>query len=189
MATAKVAEEVKGEESKDEESKGEKVKSKLDDSQKNLINFIFDMKLIKQSIVSVGYDTEKLPLGELDKETVQQGYRYLREIEAVLNGTSRGDLTDLSIKFYTHIPHSFKSKKLSSLVINTKDLLQQKLDLIQNLIDIKTAHQILNSDAKDSKQSIIDSNYDKLKCDITTLKQGSDEYKLVEEFLDNTRGY
>lgn len=47
MATAKVAEEVKGEESKDEESKGEKAKSKLDDSQKNLINFIFDMKLIK----------------------------------------------------------------------------------------------------------------------------------------------
>lgn len=32
MATAKVAEEVKGEESKDEESKGEKANSKLDDS-------------------------------------------------------------------------------------------------------------------------------------------------------------
>jgi poly [ADP-ribose] polymerase 2/3/4 len=66
MATAKpVEEEKKGEESKDEENK-----SKLDDSLQNLINFIFDMKLIKQSIVSVGYDVDKLPLGELDKETV-----------------------------------------------------------------------------------------------------------------------
>jgi hypothetical protein len=41
----------------------------LDESLKNLINFIYDMKLIKQSVVSIGYDADKLPLGELDKET------------------------------------------------------------------------------------------------------------------------
>lgn len=108
MAGAKPDEEVKGEESKDEDSKGGKTKSKLDDSLQSLINFIFDMKLIKQSIVSIGYDAERLPLGQLDKETVMQGYRYLREIESVLNGNKSGDLTDLSSKFYTHIPHSFK---------------------------------------------------------------------------------
>jgi poly [ADP-ribose] polymerase len=73
MAAAKV-EEVKGEESKDEESKGDKAKSKLDEPLKNLINFIYDMKLIKQSVVSIGYDADKLPLGELDKETVDKGY-------------------------------------------------------------------------------------------------------------------
>jgi hypothetical protein len=28
-----------------------------------------------------------------------------------------------------------------------------------------------------------------LKCDITTLKPGSDEYNLVAEYLENTRGY
>jgi Poly(ADP-ribose) polymerase catalytic domain len=27
-----------------------------------------------------------------------------------------------------------------------------------------------------------------LKCEITTLKQGSDEYNMVAEYLDNTRG-
>jgi poly [ADP-ribose] polymerase 2/3/4 len=46
----------------------------LDESLKNLINFIYDMKLIKQSVVSIGYDADKLPLGELDKETVDKGY-------------------------------------------------------------------------------------------------------------------
>ena len=75
------------------------------------------------------------------------------------------------------------------MVINTKDLLQKKLDLIQNLIDIKTAHQLFNSDVKDSTFNIIDDNYAKLKCDMSTLKQGSEEYKMVAEFLENTRGY
>ena len=81
------------------------------------------MKLIKQSIVSIGYDADRLPLGQLDKETVMEGYRYLREIEQVLNGTKRGDLAELSSKFYTFIPHSFKKKSLTDFIIRSKDIL------------------------------------------------------------------
>ena len=94
-----------------------------------------------------------------------------------------GDLASLSSKFYTHIPHKFKTKKLSDYIIYTKEMLQEKLDLIQILIDIKTADQMLNSNVKNSKSNIIDDNYAKLNCDLTTLKQSSDEYKLVAEFL------
>jgi len=48
------------------------------------MNFIFDMNLIEQSVIQVGYDVKRLPLGQLDKETVLEGYKYLREIELVL---------------------------------------------------------------------------------------------------------
>lgn len=164
MANAEPAEEVKG-----EESKGGKSKSKLDDPLQKLISFIFDMNLIKQSIVSIGYDADKLPLGQLDKETVLEGYKYLREIEKILKSGKSGDLAALSSKFYTHIPHKFKTKKLSDYIINTKEMLQEKVDLIQNLIEIKTAHKMLNSKVKDSKSNIIDDNYAKLNCDMTTL--------------------
>ncbi len=58
----------------------------------SLISFIFDMKLIEKSVVQVGYDAQRLPLGQLDQETVLEGYKYLREIEQVLNGTKQGDL-------------------------------------------------------------------------------------------------
>jgi hypothetical protein len=34
---------------------------------------------------------------------------------------------------------------------------------------------------------VIDENYGKLNCEITTLEDKSDEYKLVSEFLDNTK--
>ncbi len=98
----------------------------------------------------------------------------------------------MSSKFYTYIPHNFRTKNLSGFIIDNKNVLQAKLDLIQNLIDIKIAHQMMNPEVKDTigpKISVIDENYAKLKCDMSTLQESSDEYKLVAEFLENTRGH
>jgi poly [ADP-ribose] polymerase len=57
------------------------VASKHDDSVQNLINFIFDQKLMEESVVSMNYDIKKLPLGELSKETILKGYQILSQIE------------------------------------------------------------------------------------------------------------
>ena len=62
---------------------------------------------MEKSVVSVGYDINKMPLGELSKETVLKGYRILRDIENVISGKNKGDLTDLSSQFYSNIPHNF----------------------------------------------------------------------------------
>jgi poly [ADP-ribose] polymerase len=82
------------------------------------------MNLIEQSVVQIGYDVKRLPLGQLDKETVLEGYKYLREIEQVLQGKKKGDLADLSSKFYTYIPHNFSMKKMSNFTINTIEILK-----------------------------------------------------------------
>ena len=57
----------KKEEKKSGKSKGkkEKVKSKLDARLQNLINLIFDMKMINNQIKEIGYDAKKMPLGKL----------------------------------------------------------------------------------------------------------------------------
>ena len=57
--------EVKLEEKKNVKNDDKKTvpKSKLDDNLQALISFIFDMKLIEQSVVQVGYDPKRLPLG------------------------------------------------------------------------------------------------------------------------------
>ena len=46
-----------------------------------LVNFFFDKNLMETSMVSVNVDVKKMPLGELSKETVLQGYKILRELE------------------------------------------------------------------------------------------------------------
>ena len=120
-----------------------------------------------------------------------EGYKYLREIEKVLSGKAKGDLADLSSKFYTYIPHNFSMKHMSNFTIKTHEILKQKLDLIQNLIDIKIAATMIEEkkDLKGPKVNMIDQNYAKLNCDIKTLDEKSAEYKLIEEFLNNTKDH
>ena len=98
---------------------------------------IFDLDLIEKSVVEVGYDVKKLPLGTLSKETVKEGYRYLREIEKILKKKGKGGasgesaaLAELTNMFYTFIPHNFGFKNMSNFVINSVDKLKEKLDLI-----------------------------------------------------------
>jgi hypothetical protein len=50
---------------------------------------------MEQAVAANGYDIKKLPLGDLSKETIQQGYRVLSEIEKVINKKSTDSLQDL----------------------------------------------------------------------------------------------
>ena len=68
---------------KDKAKKG--IASKLDPKVQDLINFIFDMKLIKQNILKIGYDLKKLLLWKLSKDTLTKWYSALKEIEKKLN--------------------------------------------------------------------------------------------------------
>jgi len=73
--------------------------------------------------------------------------------------------------------------------INTMQKLQDKLDLIQNLTDIKIMYNIINP-ADIIKEAAyinkIDNNYSKLNCGLQTLIPSSDEYVIVNEYLNNS---
>jgi poly [ADP-ribose] polymerase len=141
-------------------------------------------------VIKIGFDVKRMPLGQLDKETVLEGYKYLREIEKVLNGKSKGDLAELSSKFYTYIPHNFSMKHMSNFTIKTLEMLKEKIDLIQNLLDIKIAHKIVKAKKEGKKKeetNPLDDKYDALNCDLTTVADGTEERKMVETYLDNTK--
>lgn len=171
-----------------------KVPSKLDETVQGLIKFIFDEKLMEESVVKVGYDIKRMPLGELSKETVLKGYQILRDIEAVLEGKSKGNLSDLSSDFYTNIPHNFGMKHMSNFTINTKEKLKEKLDLITNLVDIQVATNIVklskkkndDADSKAPKVNKLDQCFDQLKCNVRTMKQEEAEFKMINTYIQNT---
>ena len=166
-------------------------KSKLEPEVESLIRFIFDDYLIQQSVIQIGYDVKRLPLGQLDRETVLEGYKYLSKIELVLSGKDNGDLAELSSKFFTYIPHNFSMKNMSNFIIDTHAKLKEKLDLIQNLVDINIGKNLLNEMMKykdeESKENPIDQKYDALNCKISVVKKDSEERKMVETYLDNTK--
>ena len=87
--------------------------SKLDENVADFIRMIFNKKMMEESVVKIGYDIKRLPLGELSSETVLEGYKILRNIELVLAKKSTMSLSDLSSQFYTFVPHNFGMAKMS----------------------------------------------------------------------------
>ena len=71
--------------------------------------------MMEDSIVSVNVDLQKMPLGELSKETVIRGYSILRKLEDAIKAESRSEFTQLSSQFYTVIPHNFGMKRMDRL--------------------------------------------------------------------------
>jgi poly [ADP-ribose] polymerase 2/3/4 len=53
---------------------GEMAPSKLDTNVQDFVKLIFNKKLMEESVVKIGYDVKKMPLGELSKDTVLKGY-------------------------------------------------------------------------------------------------------------------
>lgn len=70
--------------------------SKLNENVAELIKMIFNKKMMEESVVKIGYDVKRLPLGELSSETVLEGFRILRNIELVIAKKSKMSLQDLS---------------------------------------------------------------------------------------------
>lgn len=55
--------------------------STLQENVQDFVKLIYNTKMMEQSVVNIGYDVKKMPLGELSKETVLKGYQILRAIE------------------------------------------------------------------------------------------------------------
>ena len=132
------------------------------------------------------------------------GYSYLRQIEAILNEIKSGrtapkktkQLSDLSGKFYTFIPHDFGRAKMSNFIIDTHDKLKSKMDLVSSLIDIKTAFEVAGHSKRWSgdkgsgrtmkkilEENPMDSDYNTLHCAMDPLDPSSKDYKMIATYI------
>ena len=162
-----------------------KNKSKLSDEVQDLMKFIFDMKQIEKSVVKVGFNVKKLPLGKLSKETIKNGYTALKKIEKALKKKNKQELSELSSEFYTYIPHDFGFQKMSNFIIDNKDKLKEKLDLVQTLGDIQITAEIDKEVAdQDDELHELDAKYKRLNCKIEPLSKSSKEYKTLIQTLN-----
>jgi poly [ADP-ribose] polymerase len=149
---------------------------------------IFDLKMMNNQMKEIGYDASRMPLGKLSKNAIQKGYEILKELsEAIEKKKSKSVLSDLSGQFYSYIPHNFGFKQMSEFIIETKDEVKKKLEMLGSLEDIQVATKLLDQ-GSGSEDSLIDANYGKLKCDITPIDRKSETFKIVQEYIDNTHG-
>ena len=94
----------------------------------------------------------------------------------------------LSGDFYSLIPHDFGFQKMSNFVLDNDEKVKQKLQMLATISDLKITSKLLDQKG-DENQSLLDQNYKKLGCKIKTLDKKSGEYKMLNEYFDNTKSY
>ncbi|CAK67664.1 unnamed protein product (macronuclear) [Paramecium tetraurelia] len=160
-------------------------KSKLHTKIKELVRLIFDMKMINNQMKEIGYDAKKMPLGKLAASTINKGFDVLKKISEELNKKSHNTTTlqTLTSEFYSQIPHDFGREKAP--VINTAQLVKQKLEMLESIQQIQVATKILE-EQKDDDTNVIDENFKKLGINMQYLDPSEDKVKIVKEFVKNT---
>ncbi|KAJ9543118.1 hypothetical protein OSB04_022825 [Centaurea solstitialis] len=86
--------------------------TKLEARVAKFISLICNISMMKQQMMEIGYNAEKLPLGKLSKATISKGYEVLKKVADVMGQYDRKKLEQLSGEFYTVIPHDFGFRKM-----------------------------------------------------------------------------
>ncbi|XP_010259524.1 PREDICTED: poly [ADP-ribose] polymerase 2 isoform X2 [Nelumbo nucifera] len=128
------------------------------------ISLICNISMMKQQMLEIGYNAEKLPLGKLSKSTILKGYDVLKRIADVIGQSDRKKLELLSGEFYTVIPHDFGFKKMSEFVIDTPQKLKRKLEM----------------------EDPLHSHYQCLHCELMPLDVDSEEFYMINKYMMNT---
>jgi poly [ADP-ribose] polymerase len=161
--------------------------SKLPAEVNELVNLIFDTKLITKCMSAIGYDAKKMPLGKLSNNNIDKAYQQLTHLmtEVKKSKPSTYQLEYYSSQFYTLIPHNFGFKHMSNFIINTEKKVQEKLDFLDTLKNMKITKSMTES-VDDKAANILEANYKKLKCDIDPIAQDSKAWKLIDKFLQTS---
>ena len=188
----------KKEENKTELNKNNKKSNKkkflcdLDQDVLDLISLIYNKKIISDNLHELGYDSKKMPLGKLSPVTLTTGLNILKEIETELKNKNPNEenLKKLSSDFYTHIPHDFGFQKMCNFIINTNEIVKQKIDMISSLSDMKITLKILedvnsknDDEYENQEEKQLYDYYKQLNCDIKSIKKDEPIYEKLNKYL------
>lgn len=159
--------------------------TKLEQRVAKFISLICNVSMMKQQMMEIGYNADKLPLGKLSKSTILKGYEVLKRIAEVIGQSDTRTLQQLSGEFYTVIPHDFGFRKMRDFVIDTPQKLKAKLEMVEALSEIEVATKLLKDDIGIQEDPLY-SHYQSLRCELTPLEVDSDEFAMVAKYMQNT---
>lgn len=129
-----------------------------------------------------------MPLGKLGSETIKKGYSILKKIAEAINETKLTKakkkflLESLSSDFYSYVPHNNGYSKLKSLDTNSD--IKEKLEMLASLEAIEIATSLIQNDSG----NLFDNYYLRLNSKIQLIDPTSEDYKMIEKYVDNTHG-
>ncbi|KAH8294795.1 hypothetical protein KR018_002868 [Drosophila ironensis] len=160
-------------------------KSILETSVQNLIKLLFDVDLMKKTLMEFHIDLNKMPLGKLSLNQVQSAYSVLTNIyELVQSGNTYSKLIDASNRFYTLIPQNFGVQ--SPPLIETMKQVEDLRLMLDSLAEIELAYSFIKSEDTFNNTNPIDKYYSQLKTDLQPLDKNSEEFSTLKTYVKNT---
>ncbi|KAH0649409.1 hypothetical protein KY285_034657 [Solanum tuberosum] len=159
--------------------------TKLEAPIAKFISLICDINMMRQQMMEIGYNANKLPLGKLSKKTILKGYDVLKNIADVIGQSNRTLLEDLSSQFYTVIPHDFGFQKMCEFVIDSPPKLKRKIEMVEALAEIEVTTKLLE-DKTDIQEDPLFYQYEQLGCKLVPVEVGSQEFLMIENYMKNT---
>lgn len=144
------------------------VQSKMDAGLQKLINLIFDVNIMNNTMKEIGYDAKKMPLGRLGDSTIKEAYGVLNKLSEAIKKKDRNLMSSLSGDFYSLIPHDFGFSKMSNFILDNDEKVKEKLKMLETISDLKITSKLLDKKTDDN-EAILDQNYKKLGCSIKTV--------------------
>ena len=159
------------------------------------VELIFSERMMQQQLEALSIDLEKMPLGSISDKQAERGYAILCDIASALKDPMADPnahaerLLGLTNAFYNTIPHKFGVKQTPP-VITTRELLLQKIEAIESLLQVSAAQSLAGSLESESgggpRRSThpTDANYAKLKCGLQPAS--AEEVAMVEKCAKET---
>ena len=189
---------VKKEEEEEEYADSTPPECTLSKPVQDLMEIIFNQNFFEATMTSLNYDADKLPLGKLSKATILRGFQQLKDMAALLddpalasskwNMTVAGATEHLSNMYYSVIPHAFGRNRPP--IIGDDARLKKEIELLESLLDMKDAADIMKIDRKRAESiHMLDNHYQSLNMnEMSPLGRNTDEYRLLQKYLVDSRG-
>lgn len=158
-------------------------KSQLAPALEELMKMLFNVETYKAAMMEFEINMAEMPLGKLSKSNIQKGFEVLTELQNLLkeaadNPLKESLIVDASNRFFTVIP------SVHPHVIKDEDDFKLKVKMLEALQDIEIASRLVGFDV-DNDDSL-DDKYKKLQCEMVPLPHDSEDYQLVEKYLQTT---
>ncbi|KAJ3052158.1 hypothetical protein HK097_006804 [Rhizophlyctis rosea] len=169
----------------------------------SLLSLIFSKTVMQNTLASLKYDSNKLPLGKLSKNTIRKGFTALKALAEVIEDPKKAQeehgadylsvLKSLTSQYYTVIPHVFG--RTQPPVINNVEMVKMEVELIESLGDMEIATELMEAaitkedEDGGKKPHPLDQQYAGLNLEeMTLVDPKSTEYKHLSLYLQKTHG-
>ncbi|KAL4779910.1 poly polymerase catalytic domain-containing protein [Aspergillus varians] len=169
-------------------------KCSLPGAVQKVVALIFKKEQLVASMESLPYDARKLPLGQLNRDTLAEGYNVLKELSELIKSpalswtkyrTPSSEVSGrLSSEYFSIIPHVFGRNQPP--VISTMRDIEKETELLDDLVNALVANDIVSS-AESNYVHPLEQELHQLHLDeITPLGHKSFEFDYLSRYFLHT---